>query len=357
MTDNVAIDEGMISRFRSWMDRKMAPGTVVALFMIAIVTMFLLAGEADAEATVAWFLLSFSGVFLYNYAFRTLLPEALKKPAPWSAYIWKMIGLVVAGTEIPIMLVFLAAFGDTPSSFAVGFANIVFQLAITTPLAWFVYKRYHRRKEELSILKKELGQSEASIDFLRTQINPHFLFNALNTLYGTALQEKADRTGEGIQRLGDMMRFMLAENNLERISLTRELDYLKNYITLQRLRTDTSSNIVIDTDLPSVVDNVTIPPMILIPFVENAFKHGISFLEPSYIKIALGLKNNILYFDVINSVHKKLDFDPEKSSGGIGLNNVKQRLALSYPKHELVVRGTNKDFFIHLTLELSEVSK
>jgi LytS/YehU family sensor histidine kinase len=204
------------------------------------------------------------------------------------------------------------------------------------------------------VLQKELGQSNASFDFLRSQINPHFLFNALNTIYGTALQEKAERTSEGIEKLGDMMRFMLQENMQEKISLVRELDYLNNYIALQKLRTDINPGIRIETLIAPPLHTIEIAPMLIIPFVENAFKHGISFREPSHIKVNLEMKDNTLYFDVYNSRHPKPEIDPEKDHTGIGLENVKQRLNLLYlNKHELIIRETGKEFFVHLTIELS----
>jgi LytS/YehU family sensor histidine kinase len=211
-----------------------------------------------------------------------------------------------------------------------------------------------RGNEEIYSLKKELGQSNANFDFLRSQINPHFLFNALNTIYGTAIQEKAERTSESVERLGDMMRFMLEENMQETIALSREIDYLNNYINLQKLRTDPNPDIKIEAEIEQQVNYIKIAPMLLIPFVENAFKHGISFREPSYISITLEVRNNTLYFDVCNSKHTKQENDPEQLKSGIGLNNVKQRLQLLYPdKHELVVRETKKDYFIHLTIQLS----
>ena len=116
-----------------------------------------------------------------------------------------------------------------------------------------MYKWQQKGNEEVITLKKELKRSSANIDFLRSQINPHFLFNALNTLYGTAIQENADRTSEGIQKLGDMMRFMLRENLQEKISLSREIDYLENYIALQKLRTDSNPAVHIQTSIDSRV--------------------------------------------------------------------------------------------------------
>ncbi len=231
--------------------------------------------------------------------------------------------------------------------------NIFVQFLITAPLSWILFKRHIKGKEELYILKNQLGKSNANLDFLRSQINPHFLFNALNTIYGTAIQEKAERTSEGIEKLGDMMRFMLQENMQDKISLAREIDYLKNYIDLQRLRTDVNPNIQISTNIQEPDITYQIAPMLLIPFVENAFKHGISFREPSHIKVTLEIKNNKIYFDVDNSKHIRPEADPEKDKSGIGLENVKQRLKLLYPnKHELIISDTGKGFFVHLAINV-----
>ncbi|HEY0059521.1 MAG TPA: histidine kinase, partial [Flavisolibacter sp.] len=189
---------------------------------------------------------------------------------------------------------------------------------------------------------------------LRSQINPHFLFNALNTIYGTAIQEGAERTSEGVQKLGDMMRFMLQENMQDKISLSRDIEYLNNYISLQKLRTDPNPIIRIEADIEAPVRPVEIAPMLLIPFVENAFKHGISFREASFIRVSLQTRNNVLEFDVNNSKHVRAANDPEKDKSGIGLTNVKQRLQLLYPgKHELVIRENAREFFVHLTIRLS----
>jgi two-component system LytT family sensor kinase len=153
------------------------------------------------------------------------------------------------------------------------------------PVSWFTFKsRQIKIAEEIKTLKTELGQSDASLNLLKSQINPHFMFNALNTLYGTALQENAGRTGEGIQKLGDMMRFMLHENMKDKIALARDIEYLNSYILLQKLRTSSSKDIVITTEVEHTANNLQIAPMLLIPFVENAFKHGISLINHSFIK-------------------------------------------------------------------------
>ncbi|GGG80308.1 hypothetical protein GCM10007415_10910 [Parapedobacter pyrenivorans] len=222
---------------------------------------------------------------------------------------------------------------------------------VVIPLAIFVYKRQKERISQLVNLKMELGQTSAGLSFLRSQINPHFLFNILNTLYGTALQEDAERTATGIQKLGDMMRFMLHENNQDRILLAREIDYLRNYIDLQLLRTATSTGITVECDINDALEGTYIAPMLLIPFVENAFKHGISLKDKSWIKISLYEAEGKVYFDVHNSIHRKPETDPEQRHSGIGLENVRQRLAMLYPdRHDLVIRETTQEYFVHLTI-------
>jgi LytS/YehU family sensor histidine kinase len=139
----------------------------------------------------------------------------------------------------------------------------------------------------------------------------------------------------------------------EQISLTREIEYLNNYIALQTLRTQTSPDIIIQPVIEEYIGNLQIAPMLLIPFVENAFKHGISLKEPSSIRISLLCKDKSIYFDISNSIHAKNSNDPESEKNGIGLNNVQQRLRLLYPgKHELTIRENGKEFFIHLTIHL-----
>ena len=245
---------------------------------------------------------------------------------------------------------------DDEAGFNFSLFNAFFQLLVTAPLSWVLFKYQLRGNEEIYVLKKALGKSNASLDFLRSQINPHFLFNALNTIYGTygtALQEKAERTCEGIERLGDMMRFMLQENMQEKIALTREIEYLNSYINLQKLRTDPNPIVTIHAEIEHSDNGIQIAPMLLIPFVENAFKHGVSFRKKSHINVALEIKDSTLYFDVYNSVHMGQQNDPEKNKSGIGLSNVKQRLEPLYPaKHELIIRQTGKEYFVHLTLQL-----
>jgi hypothetical protein len=243
---------------------------------------------------------------------------------------------------------FLFFIGKPVSAFLICW---IIQLFVVAPVSWFVYQR---RKDKIlgqRGLEKELSKSKADLQFLRSQINPHFLFNSLNTLYGTALREGAEDTASSIQKLGDMMRFMLHENNQDLIPMNKEIDYLKNYLSLQRLRMQSSSNILIEDNIGEQRCQHPIAPMLLIPFVENAFKHGISLQNPSWVKIKLTCNNNNIQFEVRNSMHDSVANDPEKGRSGIGLMNVIERLKLLYyNKHELNYTNNGEEFIVELLI-------
>ena len=323
-------------------------------FVVWMITMMLLyLGKAEVEIMAAWALIMPFAILFYVYSFIEIIPGALSKRRRFLDYMIKSL-VYLFFLSFPVTFIMAVTTGSSEDAVVYALSNLFVQFVITAPVCWFLFKRYIKGNEEIFVLKKELRQATASFDFLRSQINPHFLFKALNTIYGTAIQEKAERTSEAVEKLGDMMRFMLQENMQEQISLSREVDYLENYISLQKLRTATNPDIVIRTEIQNEVNNSRIAPMLLIPFVENAFKHGISLREPSQISITLEVKEGVLHFDVYNSKHPRPESDPEKNKSGIGLKNVKQRLRLLYPnRHELVIRDTVKEFFVHLTIQLS----
>lgn len=324
-------------------------------FILWMIGLFLLLiGGMDKNVVIILAFCTLFGICLYCYSLYTLIPEVYKSGKTFKAYFWRVVQVLLVSILPLSLIVFILNQGHKEEmTIITNLFNIGFQLLFTAPLSWYLYKHRLTVNYEIIGLKTALGRSNADLNFLRSQINPHFLFNVLNTLYGTALQENANRTSEGIQKLGDMMRFMLRENLQEKISLSREIEYLNNYIGLQTLRTQSSPDILIHTEIEDHLGALQIAPMLLIPFVENAFKHGISLKEPSNIRISLISKEKSLYFDVSNTIHPKAATDPEKDNNGIGLNNVQQRLRLLYPnKHELSIRENGKEFFIHLTIQL-----
>jgi len=325
---------------------------IIAVGLWTLGIFFLLISRAQWEIYFVWSEIILYAIFMYWYSFHNLLPKVTAEGGELGAYLAKVL-IVLLISFFPVAFLMFGIFHRMEAPVVVNLVNVGVGLFMVAPFSWFLYQYRLKKNVELHGLKTALGSSNANLDFLRSQINPHFLFNALNTLYGTSLQENAERTGEGIQKLGDMMRFMLQENMQEKISLAREVDYLNNYIDLQKLRTQTSPDILIWTEIEEQVNALQIAPMLLIPFVENAFKHGISLRETSHIKISLQTRGNELLFDVYNSIHDKSLNDPEQNKSGIGLENVKQRLQLLYPnRHELTIRDSAKEFFIHLSVTL-----
>ncbi|WP_295129235.1 sensor histidine kinase [uncultured Chitinophaga sp.] len=273
----------------------------------------------------------------------------------WPFFLEFLLVSAVIGSLCVLMMAAAGLLRSSSRAVTVVSITPILLLCILLPIVWVNYYNRLSQDKKVKNLQTALGKSDANLGFLRSQINPHFLFNALNTLYGTALQENASRTSEGIQKLGDMMRFMLHENNEAEIKLGKELAYLHNYISLQSLRVQQSPDIQIEVNIDEAYCDHYIAPMLLIPFVENAFKHGISLRNRSHISISLYCDSSKIYFDVHNTVHPRPDNDPERNSLGIGLNNVKQRLELMYPKkHELSIRQTATAFFVHLTIHVTK---
>lgn len=282
-------------------------------------------------------------------------PYRQRNNIPFSKFWYK---LLIAPSILAVVSCLVFKIFGSPPVFILLLAIWIALVFIANPVSWLLFNFHRDKLETILTLEKDLGKKSADLQFLRSQINPHFLFNALNTLYGTALQENAGKTAGGVQKLGDMMRFMLHENHLDSIHMSREIEYLQNYIALQKLRTETSPDISISSNIQAAYCDHNIAPMLLIPFVENAFKHGISLVEKSWIKLDLSCNETSLWFDIYNSVHKRNHTDTEKDRSGIGLDNVKQRLNLLYPgKHELIIRQNEREYFVHLTLYFSKQKK
>jgi len=206
---------------------------------------------------------------------------------------------------------------------------------------------WSRSEKEKKELEKEKLTSELS--FLKSQVNPHFLLNTLNNIYALSYK-KSDKAPDAIIKLSQLMRYMLYETNDKEVPLEKELNYIKNYIELQRMRI--SDTVKIDLNIQGDYDGIFIDPMLLVPFIENAFTHGISYNENSEITIVLTIENKQLQLVVENNFFNESSQQKDGSSG-IGLVNVQKRLELIYPhKHELKIMKTGNKFKIRLTIQL-----
>jgi len=205
-------------------------------------------------------------------------------------------------------------------------------------------------QEWLGIEKKkqqiEHEKLSTELSFLKSQINPHFLFNTLNNIYSLALV-KSDATADAVLKLSSIMRHVLSETKHDTVPLEKEIQFIKDYIELQKVRL--TDKVTIRFLAEGKTDEKQIAPLILIPFVENAFKYGISTKEASGILFKLKADDNIIDFTSENNI---VAGEKEKNEQtGIGLKNTKRRLELLYPeKHTLTVYKENNSFIVRLTL-------
>jgi signal transduction histidine kinase len=199
-------------------------------------------------------------------------------------------------------------------------------------------------EKQKKILENE--RLNAELNFLKLQINPHFLFNTLNSIYSQA-HFKSEQTEHSILKFSRIMRYVLYDSTAEKISLSQDLEYISNYIDLQKLRL--SKNITIHYDVSGTVKGLVIAPLLLITFIENAFKHGISYTAPSEIKIAIAVTGNQLLLTVGNAITQS----SRESSGGVGLINAQRRLNVLYPgRHTLDVVENDHLYIVNLKIEL-----
>jgi hypothetical protein len=195
-------------------------------------------------------------------------------------------------------------------------------------------------------------KKEAELAQLRSQVNPHFLFNTLNTLYAFALKEGSEKTAECIAKLANLMRFMLDDMEKESILLQREVSYIEDYVKLQSIRSAVDHDISVTVDIDEE-QGYSIAPMLLIPFVENAFKHGMNPNEVSHLKIDITGKDDKIQFVIENSVDENFEAYYKEKGFGIGIENVKSRLKLIYPdRHNISIAKTNDKFIVILTIEI-----
>ena len=230
--------------------------------------------------------------------------------------------------------------------------SLIFSLLIKTVIS-FYFSNIQKLTLEKENIELEKEKTELELSFLKAQVNPHFFFNTLNNIY-SLIEDKDAVAANIVLKLSDLMRYSLYESNHAQIPLVRELRFIQDYVNLEKIRH--KEHVVIDVDFPPVSSGLIITPLILIAFVENAFKHGINnTIDASWVKISASVEGNTLIFTVKNSKPHKLR--KEVVQGGIGLVNARRRLDLLYAnQYTLAVQNQPTFYNVHLTLTLHEDS-
>jgi sensor histidine kinase YesM len=206
-------------------------------------------------------------------------------------------------------------------------------------------KHWYVKEQRNLMLQKE--NMEAQLEVLKAQIHPHFLFNTLNNIYSHT-RNSSPVASKMLMELSDMLRYILYEGNRQQVALSKELKMITDYIELEKLRYGNKLEVTID--LPTNANRYAIAPLLLLPFVENCFKHGAShMLEHPWVSLHISINNDLLHMKLLNG---KIQAG-EKHSMGIGLKNVQERLRLLYPgKHELQIMNEPDVFIVNLKAEL-----
>lgn len=269
--------------------------------------------------------------------------------AIFSLYIISLISFIAVVQFIVAERIYKleSSFEDHINIYSISYNSFVLIFPCSIALSIKLFRLNQRQKKaEQEIIKKKL---ETELQFLKAQTNPHFLFNTLNNIYALA-RKKSDATADVVMKLSKLLRFMLYESQKQYISISDEIHVLDDYIELEKIRYDEK----LQLNFTRSIDNETHPiaPLILLPFVENAFKHGASESRfGSYINIDLKLQKSILYFRIENSKSEDLvKLKPEN----IGLNNIRRQLELVYPEHLLTIETAGNSFVVSLKINLDK---
>ncbi|MBN8673958.1 MAG: sensor histidine kinase [Chitinophagales bacterium] len=290
-------------------------------------------------------------VYITNYL---LLPKLFYKKR-YAGFILIFLGMIIAGSLLKMQVLGRLLNAPALLDFSSGWRTRIYDnmiphfFLVTAGAAFKLMFDYTRMQQRLAEVAKEKAETE--LNFLKSQINPHFLFNSLNSVYFLIRKDNAEAR-EALHKFSEMLRYQLYEMGGDKIPIEKEIRYLHDYVDLQHLRKD--ENYTVSFQCAPEVKGFSIEPLLLIPFVENAFKY-ISHHQgkPNYVKLAMNRSNGSFSFSVENS-KENMSSAPAEEKGGIGLTNVKRRLELLYPgKHELTITDSNNKFSVQLNLSLS----
>lgn len=352
----------IVNRFVYLVTRKLILHSFFWIIVLIFFSYFLGTPNDDPFYTVSFsaFLLPVTMATTYTMIYY-LIPQYLlpKKYLLFSLY--SFYTLVLSAFAITISIFYSMVFlmdknypEMLPTSRSILFMMVVVYLVVVVVSAFVLLKKIYSSEAKNKtlnnkVLEAQLKLREQELRYLKMQVHPHFLFNTLNTLYGYALK-KSEETPDMILKLSNLLDYLLYQVDKPLVSLSSEIDHIKDYIDLEKLRFRDTLFVIMD--FPSVTVNIDIAPMLLIPFVENSFKHGEIIDGKLSIHIILQVDEERLLFTVKNSVNK---WHKSGSQDGIGLKNLEKRLSLLYKdRHNFSVRKYGEFFEAQLILNHSK---
>jgi LytS/YehU family sensor histidine kinase len=212
----------------------------------------------------------------------------------------------------------------------------------------YVADYFRTQKQQIKLLKEK---ADAELNTLKAQIKPHFLFNSLNIIYGSAIKHNDEETAVLISELSEILRFTTQESQNQFTDISKELSFIEKYISLQKARIPKNSKVKVNFLIDWDEENAMIAPLLLIPFIENAFQYALSLENESFIRGELKIDRKNLTLNIENSIAQNTI---QKKGTGVGIENVKKRLGLLYDKrHSLNIQSENKVFKVNLKINLS----
>ncbi|TCI94194.1 sensor histidine kinase [Tenacibaculum sp. M341] len=323
-----------MSKFDSWVDNKLVQNIFVWLCFFIILVIGV---TSDSKVTTAFFAVLFlaPGVYATNYL---ILPLFNKKK---SLFFLLFVTIGIATTFLPLFAIsFASQEALTVKNFFSLFGFIL--LAMVFGMTMKISRDSFRRRQE---------EKNAELKLLKAQLNPHFLFNTLNNLYGLSVI-KSDKLPDLMLKLSDLLRYSLYETKEVFVPLKREINYLENYISLEKIRLEEQAEIIFNVE--GNIQDEKIAPMLFIVFVENAFKHlAIANGIKSKVVVTIKISDERIHFTCRNTYEEVYDGEEnlEKGKSGIGLVNAKKRLDLLYTDaHQLKINKTKDEFLVDLIL-------
>lgn len=289
-------------------------------------------------------------VLFYHLFFRRINEQKKPRTAWRNLAILTLCAFLTDQVYGPVKVYFDPVYGGYISYDSTISVSGIFRFIMFAVYAIFYsfIRGYIWQRQQKLIIEKE--NAKAGLQNLRSQIEPHFIFNTLNNVYSLALEEKADRTSEAIEELSGLFRYTLKESDKEYVPVEDELEFIEKYIQLHKIRIGDNSEVSIETSIEWDKKPAKIAPLLLISFVENAFKYGISMQHVSFIHINLKIKDAVLLLTAENSIQSKNNV----LQNGVGLSNTKKRLSLLYSgRHTLQENYDNKKHSVQLEINLA----